>query len=194
MKFVTSGCWSHDPRYHIYHQVQDQVSISNDLLLKHNCIVISSALQQVLQLTHSQHQGISKTKALLHEKVWWPSINRDVEQLIKSRHACQITTASKYKCQPLKMSDPEVCIAHCCCRYTGTLPCRRIIVLLLIDYRSYYHVIAIMKTVTSQTVLNSLTKTFSMFGYPHRVASDNGPQFISEEFSEYMQQHDIGHR
>ena len=33
-----------------------------------------------------------------------------------------------------------------------------------------------------------------MFGYPHRVASDNGPQFISEQFSEYIQQHDIEHR
>ena len=33
-----------------------------------------------------------------------------------------------------------------------------------------------------------------MFGYTHRVASDNGPQFISEEFSEYMKQHNIEHR
>ena len=31
MKFVTSGRWSHDPRYHIYHQIQDQLSINNDL-------------------------------------------------------------------------------------------------------------------------------------------------------------------
>ena len=95
MKFVTSGRWSHDPRYHIYRQIQDQLSINNDLLLKHNCIVIPPTLQQqVLQLAHSQHQGVSKTKALLREKVWWPSINCDVEQLIKSCHACQITTAS----------------------------------------------------------------------------------------------------
>ena len=79
MKFVTSGRWSHDPRYHIYRQIQDQLSINNDLLLKCNCIVIPSALhQRVLQLAHSQHQGISKTKALLREKVWWPNINRDV--------------------------------------------------------------------------------------------------------------------
>ena len=105
MKFVTSGRWSHYPRYHIYRQIQDHLPINNDLLLKHNCIVIPSALQQVLQLAHSQHQGISKTNAFLREKVWWLSINRDVEQLIKSCHACQITTASKYKCQPLKMSE-----------------------------------------------------------------------------------------
>ena len=94
MKFVTSGCWSHDPRYHIYLQIQDQLSINNDLLLKCNCIIILSALhQRVLQLAHSQHQGISKRKALLREKVWWPNINRDVEQLTKSCHSCQITTA-----------------------------------------------------------------------------------------------------
>ena len=71
MKFVTSGHWSHDPRYHIYCQIQDQLSINDDLLLEHNCIIILSALQQqLLQLAHSQQQGISKIKALLCEKVW----------------------------------------------------------------------------------------------------------------------------
>ena len=56
MKFVTSGHWSRDPRYHIYRQIQDQLSINNDLLLKCNCIIIPSALhQRVLQLAHSQH-------------------------------------------------------------------------------------------------------------------------------------------
>ena len=106
IKFVTSGRWSHDSRYHIYRQIQDLLSINNDLPLKRNCIVIKSALhQRVLQLVYSQYQGISRTKALLREKVWWPSVNHDVEQLINSCHSCQITTASKYKCQPFKISE-----------------------------------------------------------------------------------------
>ena len=89
--------------------------------------------------------------------------------------------------------DLKVCLAHCCSRYTGTLPYWRIYPSshrLLLTVPSHCHY----ETVTSRTVLSSLTKTFSMFGYPHGVASDNGPQFISEEFSEYMQQHDIEHR
>ena len=46
MKFVTSGRWSHDSRYHIYRQIHDQLLIRNDLLLKRNCIVIPLAFHQ----------------------------------------------------------------------------------------------------------------------------------------------------
>ena len=127
MKFVTSGHWSHDPRYHIYRQVQDQLSINNDLLLKHNCIAIPSAVQQqVLQLAHSQHQGISKTKALLREKVWWPAINRDVEQLINLVMNVDHNSFKMQVSATQDVRDPEVCMAHCFCRYTGTLSYRRI--------------------------------------------------------------------
>ena len=33
-----------------------------------------------------------KTKQLLREKVWWPNIDKDVFDLIKTCHACQVTS------------------------------------------------------------------------------------------------------
>jgi len=73
--------------------------------------VIPTKLQdKILQLAHAQHQGISKTKSLLREKVWWPSMNSDVKSMIASCHACQITAPSSLNYQPLKMSEiPKYC-------------------------------------------------------------------------------------
>ena len=56
---------------------------------KSNCIVIPRTLtQRVLEIAHNQHQGISKTKARLREKVWWPGLSAETEDLIKSCYAC----------------------------------------------------------------------------------------------------------
>ena len=52
-----------------------------------------AALQKrVLNLAHESHQGIVKTKQLLREKVWWPNIDKDVFDLIKTCHTCQVTS------------------------------------------------------------------------------------------------------
>ena len=60
-------------------------------ILKGNLIVIPAALQEgVLRVIHYHHHGISKTKAMLRGKVWWPSMNLDIENTLKACHACQV--------------------------------------------------------------------------------------------------------
>ena len=78
---------------------------SKNILLKSNCIVIPRTLiQKILETAYNQHQGISKTKARLREKVWWPGLSAETENYIKS-YACQVTTPSTVQCEPLKMSE-----------------------------------------------------------------------------------------
>ena len=36
--------------------------------------------------------GIVKTKQMLRTKVWWPTINKDVEEVIKHCKCCQLVT------------------------------------------------------------------------------------------------------
>ena len=42
-------------------------------------VMPSSLQQQTLDLAHEGHQGITKTKALLRSKVWFPNIDRMIE-------------------------------------------------------------------------------------------------------------------
>ena len=85
---------------------RDQLSLHNNILLKENQIIIPSTLtNKILQIAHQQHQGITKTKALLRTKVWWPAMNQDVENLIHHCHTCQAITPSTTSWQPLQMTN-----------------------------------------------------------------------------------------
>ena len=188
---IASGQWadkSNLPK--TFYQIRHQLSLKDDILLKGNLIVIPTKLQdRILQLAHAQPQGISKTKSLLREKVWWPTINTDVESMIASCHTCQVTAPSSLNYQPLKMSEiPKSCWHTLAVDIQGPYPTGEHI-LLLIDYRSRYSVATLLKTITSTTVVSSLHKVFTMFGYPKRICTDNGPQFISRQFTAYLESH-----
>ena len=75
-----------------YFHCRSELSVKGNIVLKDKRIVVPKNLcQWTLAIGHEHHQGIVKTKALLREKVWWPGIDRQIESLIKSCHACQVT-------------------------------------------------------------------------------------------------------
>ena len=54
-----------------------------------------------MQMLHSEHMGISKTKNLARYYVWWAKIDKDIENLVKSCEPCQ-----------LNRNDPEKHSSH----------------------------------------------------------------------------------
>ena len=53
-------------------------------------------------IAHKGHLGIVKTKALLHEKVWFLCMNKMVEMKVKACLPCQVVTPIHVR-EPLKM-------------------------------------------------------------------------------------------
>ena len=51
-----------------------------------------------------------------------------------------------------------------------------------------------MKSTTTEKVIDRPADTFCRHGPPHTIKSDNGPQFKSNDFREYCEQHDIIHQ
>jgi hypothetical protein len=54
--------------------------------------------------------------------------------------------------------------------------------------------IEIMKSTTTTKVIRSLQRIFATHGIPEIVRSDNGPQFVSEEMTEYFRVNGITHQ
>ena len=46
---------------------------------------------------------------------------------------------------------------------------------------------------TSQHTITMLQHLFAMYGLPLQLVSDNGPQFISSDFAEFMKKNGIKH-
>jgi hypothetical protein len=54
--------------------------------------------------------------------------------------------------------------------------------LVVIDYYSRFPEVEIVRSITSATIINKLRKIFAVHGICNELVSDNGSQFVSEEF------------
>ena len=43
-----------------------------------------------------------------------------------------------------------------------------------------------MRSTTTQKVIVALSQIFARFGFPRSLKSDNGPQFVLEDFQKYL--------
>jgi len=48
-----------------------------------------------------------------------------------------------------------------------------------------------MKTTTAAATIQELRKLFSTFGLPEQLVSDNRPQFVPSEFSQFLNSNDV---
>jgi transposase InsO family protein len=65
--------------------------------------------------------------------------------------------------------------------------------LVTVDYFSRYPEVAKLQSTTSPTIIRTLKAVFARHGIPETLRSDNGPQFISREFQEFVKEYQFIH-
>lgn len=65
--------------------------------------------------------------------------------------------------------------------------------IVLVDYYSKYFELSSLKDGTSSTVINCLKQPMSKHGIPMELYSDNGPEFASYEFSQFVKTYQFQH-
>ena len=93
----------------MYKALSEELWVLGQLVLRGNRIVIPESLwKHTIVLAHEGHQGMTRTKARLREKVWWPNMDRQVEQFVKACHPCQLV-GPRSKTEPIRSRTlPEV--------------------------------------------------------------------------------------
>ena len=66
--------------------------------------------------------------------------------------------------------------------------------LVLVDSCSRWPEVFIMKSTTATAVIKIIKSCFATHGLPEEIVTDNGPQFVAEEFKSYLTEHGIKHR
>ena len=64
----------------------------------------------------------------------------------------------------------------------------------VVDYYSRYMEVQVLKATTTDKIIRSLENMFLTHGLPVSFTTDNGPQFISQEFQRFMEGNCIDHR
>ena len=173
--------------------IKNEVTQADGLLLRQNRLLIPTQLQQVcIDLAHEGHQGIVKTKSLLRSKVWFPGIDKLVENKIKNCTACQVTTKEKGK-EPYNMSPlPQAPWQEVAADFCG--PIKNYYYLVVFDEYSRFPVISKVSTTSATAVIPKLDEIFSTFGIPNILKTDNGSPFQSENFSLFAKYLGFHHR
>ena len=175
-----------------YQKISDQLSVSSSgVLLRGSRICIPTDLQKrTIDLAHEGHQGITKTKALLREKVWFPKIDDLVEEAIKTCLPCQTTTPKTTR-EPLQMTNADRAWEEVSMDFAEV---EGKYLLIIVDDFTRYPEVEIISSLTASTVIPKIESVFARWGIPKVVKTDNGPPFNSKNFAEYAKISGFKHR
>ena len=132
-------------------------------------------------------------KALARSYIWWRNINGQLEELAKACSGCQQNQKMPTKA-PLHLWE------------WATAPWQRIHIdyaglfqnsmfLVVVDaHRKWPEVIPVSSTTSSSTIeVLHVRDLFARFGIPEQIISNNGAQFVSEEFQVFVRSNGIRH-
>ncbi|XP_061196490.1 uncharacterized protein K02A2.6-like [Saccostrea echinata] len=95
--------------------------------------------------------------------------------------------------EPLNSEFPSQPSQDLAIDFLGPLPSGDSL-LVLVDCYSRWMDVTIMKSTTTDKVIQSLKSTFATHGVPLSIRTYNGPRFVSGEFKEFLQEYGISHR
>ena len=65
--------------------------------------------------------------------------------------------------------------------------------LIAVDVHSKWPEVIEMTSTTAQKTITELRRIFAAYGLPEQVVTDNGPQFVADEFATFMKMNGIKH-
>ena len=140
--------------------------------------------EKVLSELLQNHPGMFRMNALARSHMWWSNIDLDIEACVRSCDGCQAIKQSipLTPMQPWTWPDRPWQRVHV--DFAGPL-CGKMFFLLM-DTRSKWPEVHEMTSTTAQKTIEILRHIFAPYGLPKQLVSDNGPQFVANEFKELM--------
>lgn len=156
----------------------------------------TSLRRRLINLAHRSHPGIVLTKQRLRQRFWWPRMNIEVGACIKECQTRQTTDKTAVTAMPplQPLTFPSGAGKHLGIYVVGSLyrlPPNFRFAITLVDYSAWQEV-AFCTLVTAERVCDFLT-IFSREEYPDVILSDQGSQFLSRTFLEFLNSRRISH-
>ncbi|XP_003382034.1 putative integrase core domain protein, partial [Trichinella spiralis] len=172
-----------DERLKPYVTRQHEISIHNGCLLWGSRVIIPlQARHKILKELHIGHPGIVR---------WWPKMDSEIENLVRTCEQCQQSRASPPHAPVHKWESPRTPWSRIHVDLAGPIYGKNF--LIVVDAFSKWREVRVLKNTTSESVISCLRQIFSTHGLPDIIVSDNGTQFTSHTFQEYLNKGGIRH-
>ena len=175
-----------------YYRYRNELSIECGCLLWGSRVVIPPKLQgYVLSELYVSHPGIIRMKTVARKYIWWPNLDKELEELVQTCPECQANRRRPETAPPHPWNWPTRAWQRIHIDFAG--PFLGHMFFLIIDAYSKWLEIFLMPTTTSTKIIETLRSLFARYGLPEQVVSDNGPQFMSDEFKGFCKSNGIHH-
>ena len=192
-QFVASGWPERNAEKDLqpYFQRQNEITIEEGCLLWGSRVIIPPQGRiQVVEELHEAHPGIVKMKGLARSFVWWPGIDVELEQKVKSYLECQSSKKLPIVAPLHPWEWPDRPWSRIHIDYAGPFMGR---MFLVVDAHSKWLEVLPTSQAMSTVTIEKLRCIFATFGLPEIIVSDNGTAFTSKEFQEFTQANGIVH-
>lgn len=184
-KFIES------PPVAAFFRFRESLSVVDGALTYMDRTIIPLALQsRVLEQLHQAHPGETRMKSLARCYVYWPGIDEQIINVVRSCGQCQAAGKMPPKQELSSWALP-------------TAPWERVHIdyamlhqrnyLLIVDAFSKWPEILPMSSTTSAATIKALRTINGRFGNMVTLVSDNAPSFMSEEFASFCRGEGINH-
>ena len=176
----------------VYFDRRHELTIHNGCILRGLRVVIPQSLRErALREIHVSHAGVVRMKSIARLHVWWPSLDKEIENCAKQCVSCQ----ENHKNPPKAQLHPWETATHPWDRlhldFAG--PYQGYMWLIVVDACSKWPEVISMTSTTAERTIGVLRQLFARFGLPNHIVTDNGPQFAADEFRQFCSNNDIFH-
>ena len=167
-----------------------ELKIEQGCLLWGIRVVIPQKLREaVLKEVHKDHPSIMRMKSIARSYIWCEGVDKAIESLVKSCQACQAVKNAPRMAPLHPWLWPSRPWQRLHLDFAGPFQGRTY--LLVTDAHSKWPEIVKMRSTTADRTIEELRKMFSSYRLPEQIVSDNGPQFVAEEFASFVKANGI---
>ncbi len=189
-----------DDRLLPYYRFRNELSCWGTVCLAcgHRAVVPETLRSRVLHMVHEGHLGVVKVKQRCRDTVWWPHIDAEVEELVRNCACCLLSgKTGQSGTAPLSPtpwpSSPWEHIQVDLCGELHRAPAHTCYLVVVHDLHSKWPEVFQLSSITTHSIIDHLDNLFGRWGLPSVVTTDNGPQFASAEFTEFLTLRSIKH-
>ena len=193
-RFIMTGWPDGDlgERYTPYASRKNELSSLDGCILWASRVVVPPpGRKQILEELHTTHPGISKMKALARAYVWWPGMDAEITQVVKSCPVCQESRPSPAPAPLHPWEWPSQPWSRLHMDFAG--PFKGHMLFIIVDAHSKWIDAHIMQSITASQTIEKLRIIFANHGLPRKVVTDNGSSFTSAEFRTFLSENGIVH-
>lgn len=191
--FIKNGCPDRisNPNLSKMKSMIPQMTILKGCIMYCNRVLVPKSLRRtVLQQFHEGHPGISGMKSLVRSLIWYPGLDKDVEDLVNSCMICQTVRAKPPQNKNIEWPVPprswsRIHVDH-------FFYDNKICFLAVDAFTKYIECEIVASTSVSETI-DALRLIFSRNGLCDLLVSDNASCFTADEFQSFLSNNGIQH-